>query len=77
MSSELADVNVYSSPLTVVSVKLELSDFKVLPHTNTTIVCWILKNFVKKLSLKKNNYKQRKQRQYTGVKIQQLETGTL
>ena len=77
MSSELADVNVYSSPLTVVSVKLELSDFKVLPHTNTTIVCWILKHFVKKLSLKKNNHKQRKKRQYTGVKIQQLETGTL
>lgn len=50
MSSELADVNVYSSPLTVVSVKLELSDFKVLQHTNTTIVCWILKHFVKQLS---------------------------
>lgn len=50
MSSELADVNVYSSPLTVVSVKLELSDFKVLQHKNTTIVCWIMKHFVKQLS---------------------------
>ena len=37
MSSEFADVKVYSSPLTVVSVKLELSDFVVLPKTYAVV----------------------------------------